>query len=41
MVDLLITGRDILTTDDKRRIIKDGAVAIVGNKIFTGCKTMK
>ncbi len=32
-VDLLITGACIVTMDDKRRIIADGALAVVGERI--------
>jgi 5-methylthioadenosine/S-adenosylhomocysteine deaminase len=33
VVDLLITGADILTFDDANKVIRDGAVAVSGNTI--------
>jgi len=39
MVDLLIKNGYVITVDEKRRIIKDGAVAIDGNKIIDVGKT--
>ncbi len=32
-VDLLLSGCDVVTIDGKNRVIRDGAVAIKGNKI--------
>ena len=39
MVDLLIKNGYVITVDEKRRIIKNGAVAIDGNKIVDVGKT--
>ena len=39
MVDLLIKNGYVITVDEKRRIIKDGAVAVEGNKIIDVGKT--
>jgi 5-methylthioadenosine/S-adenosylhomocysteine deaminase len=33
-IDLLVTGCDIVTFDDKDTVISDGAIAVQGNKIF-------
>lgn len=41
MVDLLISGGLVYTMDSQRRIIKDGAIAIEGNKIVEVGKTEK
>lgn len=32
-VDLLITGADVVTFDDKNNVLLDGAIAVTGNKI--------
>jgi len=32
-VDLLLSGCDVVTIDDKNRVIRDGAVAVKGNRI--------
>ena len=32
-VDLLLSGCDVVTIDGKNRVIRDGAVAVKGNKI--------
>ena len=32
-VDLLLSGCDVVTIDGKNQVIRDGAVAVKGNKI--------
>jgi 5-methylthioadenosine/S-adenosylhomocysteine deaminase len=33
-IDLLITGAEVLTFDDANTVLRDGAIAIAGNKII-------